>query len=58
MLDLCCYSGGFAINAALYGASEVIGIDSSPTAIDMATRNAELNEVSDKCGLRSMLQSS
>jgi len=33
VLDLCCYSGGFAINAALAGADEVIGIDSSATAV-------------------------
>ena len=49
MLDLCCYSGGFAINAALYGATEVVGVDSSAAAIEMAERNAGLNDVADRC---------
>lgn len=26
MLDICCYSGGFALNAAYGGAADVIGI--------------------------------
>jgi 23S rRNA G2069 N7-methylase RlmK/C1962 C5-methylase RlmI len=26
VLDLCCYSGGFAINAALAGATSVLGV--------------------------------
>ena len=29
VLDVCCYSGGFAINAALGGAAHVTGVDSS-----------------------------
>lgn len=49
VLDLCCYSGGFGINAALHGATEVLGIDSSKGAIALATRNAELNAVSATC---------
>lgn len=43
VLDLCCYSGGFAINAALAGATSVIGVDSSAPAVQLATRNAVLN---------------
>ena len=33
VLDLCCYSGGFAVNAALAGAASVLGtlVDVSPT---------------------------
>ena len=48
VLDLCCYSGGFAINAALHGATEVVGVDSSREAARLAMRNAELNDVSDR----------
>jgi 23S rRNA (cytosine1962-C5)-methyltransferase len=43
VLDLCCYSGGFALHAAKNGASHVVGVDSSQDAIDCATANAQLN---------------
>jgi len=43
VLDLCCYTGGFAIAAALGGASEVSAIDLDETAVAMAKRNANLN---------------
>ena len=46
VLDLCCYSGGFAINAALGGAKHVTGVDSSAPALALATSNAALNGVS------------
>jgi len=45
VLDVCCYTGGFAINAALGGAADVTGVDSSPLALDIARRNAEVNGV-------------
>lgn len=45
VLDLCCYSGGFALNAAIGGAAEVLGVDSSQEAVQLAARNAELNGV-------------
>jgi 23S rRNA (cytosine1962-C5)-methyltransferase len=46
VLDLCCYSGGFAVAAAATGrASEVIGVDLDEDAIEMAKRNANLNRV-------------
>jgi len=45
VLDLCCYTGGFAVAAALGGAREVVGVDSSETAIEMAKQNASLNDV-------------
>jgi len=35
--------GGFALNALKAGASYVIGVDSSPAAVDLAKRNAQLN---------------
>ena len=43
VLDLCCYTGGFAISAALGGAEDVIGVDLDETAVAMAKRNANIN---------------
>ncbi|GJP47164.1 hypothetical protein CLOM_g6391 [Closterium sp. NIES-68] len=43
VLDLCCYSGGFAINAALAGAADVTAVDSSPSALSLAAANVALN---------------
>jgi len=43
VLDLCCYSGGFALAAALGGAARVTGVDSSASAVALARANAELN---------------
>ncbi len=45
VLDLCSYTGGFSISAALAGAAEVTGVDLDENAIDMAKRNANLNNV-------------
>uniref|UniRef100_A0A0E0CGF1 PUA domain-containing protein n=1 Tax=Oryza meridionalis TaxID=40149 RepID=A0A0E0CGF1_9ORYZ len=45
VLDLCCYSGGFALNAAKGGATNVIGIDSSASALDLANKNILLNKL-------------
>lgn len=44
VLDLCCYSGGFAISAALAGASDVTAVDLDEKAVEMARRNANLNQ--------------
>lgn len=44
VLDLCCYTAGFSINAALAGASEVTAVDLDEQAIAMARRNANLND--------------
>jgi len=47
VLDLCCYTGGFAITAALRGgAKETVGVDLDEKAIAQARRNANLNQVS------------
>ena len=46
VLDLCCHTGGFAIHAALYGASAVEAVDVSEDALAMVRRNAALNGVS------------
>jgi 23S rRNA G2069 N7-methylase RlmK/C1962 C5-methylase RlmI len=43
VLDLCCYHGGFSLNAAYQGAASVVGVDSSPEAIALCRENAALN---------------
>jgi len=43
VLDLCCYSGGFSVSAALAGAKEVTAVDLDEAAVEMAKRNANLN---------------
>lgn len=46
VLDMFCYTGGFSIAAsAMGGATEVVAFDSSPRAIELARRNAQLNGV-------------
>lgn len=49
MLDAYCYAGGFAVSAACRGASEVIGIDSSQSALDLARMAADANGVGATC---------
>jgi 23S rRNA (cytosine1962-C5)-methyltransferase len=49
VLDAFCYSGGWGIHAARYGAREVKGLDSSDKAIRLARANAERNGVSAIC---------
>jgi len=44
VLDLCCYSGGFSVSAALGGAEEVTAVDLDEAAVAMAKRNANLND--------------
>ena len=43
VLDLCCYHGGFSLNAAYHGATSVVGVDSSSEAIAVCHENAALN---------------
>ncbi len=44
VLDVCCYTGGFALNAAvLGGASDVTAVDLDEKAIAQGKRNANLN---------------
>jgi 23S rRNA (cytosine1962-C5)-methyltransferase len=46
VLDLCCYTGGFAIQAKkLGGASDVIGVDLDADPLELAKQNANLNQV-------------
>lgn len=49
VLDVFCYAGGFGLGALVWGgASEVVAIDSSESALQLAQRNAELNGVADR----------
>jgi 23S rRNA (cytosine1962-C5)-methyltransferase len=43
VLDLCCYTGGFSISAALAGAADVTAVDLDEDSVAMAKRNANLN---------------
>ncbi len=43
VLDLFCHVGGWAMRAAKYGAAEVIGVDSSESALELATSGAKAN---------------
>jgi 23S rRNA (cytosine1962-C5)-methyltransferase len=47
VLDCFCYTGGFALNAALGGARSVTALDSSEEALVAARRNATLNGLPD-----------
>lgn len=49
LLDGCCYTGGFGLTALVRGAAtEVVAVDSSATALELAQHNAELNGCSDR----------
>ena len=48
VLDVFCYAGGFGIAALAAGAKEVLAIDSSDGALQIAQRNAERNGVADR----------
>ncbi|MHC4971421.1 MAG: class I SAM-dependent rRNA methyltransferase [Planctomycetota bacterium] len=43
VLDLCCYTGGFALAAARGGAAKVTGVDLDEAALELAAENARLN---------------
>lgn len=52
VLDVYTYLGGFALNAAAAGASEVIAIDASQSAVAAATENARLNGLEQRVEFR------
>ncbi len=52
VLDLYCYSGGFAVRAARAGAAAVLGLDSSAPALTLAAISAERNGVAAACEFR------
>ncbi len=43
VLDVCCYSGGFAVAAAVAGARSALGVDLDEAVLPQARRNANLN---------------
>jgi 23S rRNA (cytosine1962-C5)-methyltransferase len=46
VLDLCCYTGGFAVQAKkLGGAKDVVGVDLDAEPLELAKENANLNQV-------------
>ncbi|MFQ3676107.1 MAG: class I SAM-dependent rRNA methyltransferase, partial [Endomicrobiia bacterium] len=45
VLDLCCYTGAFSIIAKNFGAKNVLGVDSSKEAINLAIENAKINDL-------------
>ncbi|MEO5374798.1 MAG: class I SAM-dependent rRNA methyltransferase [Alphaproteobacteria bacterium] len=49
VIDLYAYTGGFAVQAALGGATEVVAVDRSESALALAERAAELNGVAPRC---------
>lgn len=52
VLEVFCHTGAFGIQAALYGAKSVLGLDSSGDAIKAASAHAELNGVGAICEYR------
>jgi 23S rRNA (cytosine1962-C5)-methyltransferase len=49
VLDVFCYTGGFALNAGIGEAKSVLGIDASETAIKLSEENAGLNKLAYIC---------
>ena len=45
VLDCFCHNGSFALNAAKYGAADVLGVDISEDAVAVARENAQLNRL-------------
>ena len=45
VLDLCCFTGGFSLNAAAAGAKSCVGVDSSAVAIETCQKNAVRNNL-------------
>jgi 23S rRNA (cytosine1962-C5)-methyltransferase len=52
VIDLYCYTGGFAVEAACAGADAVESIDRSEPALALAAEAAVLNRVEDRCSFR------
>ena len=45
MLNCFCYTGGFGIMSLVWGADKVTQLDASPQALDLAAKNARLNDI-------------
>jgi len=52
VLDLYCYLGGFALQAAAAGATSVTAIDRSEPALDLAAQSAAFNGLAARCEFR------
>jgi 23S rRNA (cytosine1962-C5)-methyltransferase len=52
VLDAFCYAGAWSVLAAQWGAREVLGLDSSDLALELAAENAGRGGVADKCSFR------
>lgn len=52
VLDLYTFAGAFAVQAAVAGAREVVGIDRSEPALALAGEAAKLNGVGERCAFR------
>jgi 23S rRNA (cytosine1962-C5)-methyltransferase len=50
VLECFCYTGSFALCAAFFGARSVMAYDASKEAVELARKNAELNNLSHICG--------
>ncbi|MDD3906205.1 MAG: class I SAM-dependent rRNA methyltransferase [Candidatus Omnitrophica bacterium] len=48
VLDLFCYTGGFSVTAAVFGAQSVLGVDIKEDWLSFARENAGINGVSDR----------
>ncbi len=48
VLDVCSYVGAWGVQAAAKGAEHVVCVDTSVSALEMVTANAELNGLSDR----------
>ncbi len=48
VLDAFCYTGSFAVHAARFGAREVLAVDSSAAALELARENAGANPGGDR----------
>ncbi len=49
VLGVFCYTGTFELHAAHYGAKSVLGLDISESAVEMANKNALLNNLQNIC---------
>ena len=49
ILDVFCYTGGFALNAGIGGAKSVLGVDASEAAVNLSRQNAILNNLDKLC---------
>jgi 23S rRNA (cytosine1962-C5)-methyltransferase len=52
VLDLYCFTGGFAVQAARAGAAAVLGVDSSEPALSLAANAATRNGVGEICAFQ------